>query len=116
MTSRAMTLLKHEDLREAIFGRATADALVLTPLLDEAQITEATVDLARMAGLYPAATRWLALGLFLVLMEVSLYQGLAGEQSCGCFGRFKTSLPAGAHRRTTRPATPGSMPTKTSSP
>jgi len=40
-----MTLLKHEDLREAIFGRATADALVLTPLLDEAQITEATVDL-----------------------------------------------------------------------
>jgi dCTP deaminase len=40
-----MTVLKHEDLREAIFGRGAADALVLTPLLDESQITEATVDL-----------------------------------------------------------------------
>ncbi len=40
-----MTLLKHEDLRSAIFCRDAADALVLTPLLDDAQITEATIDL-----------------------------------------------------------------------
>lgn len=40
-----MTLLKHEDLRTAIFDRPVADRLVLTPLLDEHQIGEATVDL-----------------------------------------------------------------------
>jgi len=40
-----MTLLKHEDLLKAIFDRDSSDALVLTPLLDKGQITEATIDL-----------------------------------------------------------------------
>jgi dCTP deaminase len=40
-----VTVLNHEDLRAAMFERDTSNALVLTPLLDEAQITEATVDL-----------------------------------------------------------------------
>ena len=39
-----MTLLKHEDLVAAMFERSVENALVLTPLLDETQITEATVD------------------------------------------------------------------------
>jgi dCTP deaminase len=36
--------LKHEDLRAAMFDRALDEALVVTPLLDEAQITESTID------------------------------------------------------------------------
>ena len=40
-----MTLLQHEALREALTARELADRLVVTPLLDPAQIGEASIDL-----------------------------------------------------------------------
>jgi Peptidase C39 family len=41
-----------------------------------------------MTGIWPGPTRWLLIGYFTLLLDVSLFQALGGEPSCGCFGRI----------------------------
>jgi hypothetical protein len=47
---------------------------------------EVLLALALLLGLYPALTRWLAIGCFLIFAGVNLYQWQAGASTCGCFG------------------------------
>lgn len=44
-----------------------------------------------LLGLLPRWTRVLALGVVVVLLNVAVVQGARGAESCGCFGRVKTS-------------------------
>lgn len=44
-----------------------------------------------LSGLYLRATRVAALTCFLAFAGVSLYQGLSGQASCGCFGKIPVS-------------------------
>ena len=39
-------------------------------------------------GLFPSATRWFAVGTFVVFAAVSGMAGWAGQSDCGCFGRL----------------------------
>lgn len=42
-------------------------------------------------GLYSQWTRWSVIVLFLLFMEYSLFQGLAGEKTCKCLGKVQIS-------------------------
>ena len=57
-----MTLLKHEDLWAAIKDRPVEKALVVTPMLDEEQVGEATIDL-RLGTEFLALRRTMKAGL-----------------------------------------------------
>lgn len=48
---------------------------------------EALLGLWLLSGFYPGPARWAALAVFCMLACASLYLGVVGESSCGCFGR-----------------------------
>jgi hypothetical protein len=48
---------------------------------------EALLGLWLLSGLRPRGARWAALAAFLAFFGISLSKALAGEASCGCFGR-----------------------------
>jgi len=52
---------------------------------------EALLGLWLLSGLNSQVARWVALGWFLCLGAASLYLGIEGESSCGCFGRLKVN-------------------------
>lgn len=41
-----------------------------------------------LVGMFPRATWWMAIGSFVGLLGIAFDKALAGETSCGCFGRF----------------------------
>ena len=44
-----------------------------------------------LAGFHPRLTRWVAIACFSVFAGTTLMMALAGESSCGCFGRVRVS-------------------------
>jgi hypothetical protein len=48
---------------------------------------ESALGLWLLSGVYPRRVRWVALAAFLVFLAASLYRALAGQETCGCFGR-----------------------------
>ena len=44
-----------------------------------------------LAGFHPRLTRWVAIACFAVFAGTTLTMALAGESSCGCFGRVRVS-------------------------
>lgn len=44
-----------------------------------------------LLGVCPRFTRWATIGLFSVFAGVSLYKGISGEASCGCFGAARVN-------------------------
>jgi hypothetical protein len=52
---------------------------------------EALIGLWLLTGVYPHVARWIALCLFSTLAAASLYLGVRGESSCGCWGRLQVN-------------------------
>jgi hypothetical protein len=77
-------------------GAATAyDALEMAgsfrsiPLLEAGRgMGEIIFGLWLLVGLYPQLSWWLLAGCFILFIGVSFDRAIAGESSCGCFGRF----------------------------
>jgi hypothetical protein len=73
-------------------GALAQNALLLSPRLQFATVlTETLLGLWLISGRSPHLSRWAALSFFGLLSLVSLYLGIQGQSSCGCFGRIEVS-------------------------
>lgn len=86
-TALGVLLLLSAGLKaHGLFSGSLADSPLSSPRLQAATIElELVIGLWLLSGM-PAA-RWGAIGLFSLFTIVSLYLALAGQRSCGCFGR-----------------------------
>jgi hypothetical protein len=70
-------------------GTAEPDPFFFSPRTEMAVIeTEAVLGLWLVSGIYPRVSRQVAIVFFGLLASASLYLALAGQASCGCFGRI----------------------------
>ena len=73
-------------------------------------VLEIGLALWLLAGVFPQAARWLSLGAFGLFAVLSFTKGIAGEESCGCFGALRVNPWARARPPSSRwpPSTPRS--------
>lgn len=82
-------LLKAQGPTDGALGQNT---ILFSPRLQFAVMeTETLLGLWLLSGWAKRAAWFLAVAFFLVVAGISLYLGLMGQSSCGCFGRIRVS-------------------------
>jgi len=84
-------------LTEAALGKSAVDGRWLKGVLESRWVLIGVVEFEvlfgfwLLGGFHPRPTWWITLLCFVAFSAVSLYKGLSGEASCGCFGRVQVN-------------------------